>query len=165
LNNRFFSLSHRIFLPLITVILSLVIYVTVLMLPLPKEIGLAMRFGLVPVILYVTFLLYPAFRLPGRVGTFVSFSLTSVLFALVLSGIWNSGISTGHLVGGLLPYHDPQYRYVDSQRLLEGGLFETSKSGYRPLFSSMFAVILGLTQQNLQATLAIFVLITAISGT
>jgi tetratricopeptide (TPR) repeat protein len=155
---------NRLIFPIVSIILALLIYMTILTLPIPKEIGLAMRFGLVPVILYVIFFLYPAFRLPGRIGKFASFSLTLVLFSLPLSGAWNSGYSYNYFLdGGLLPFSDAQGYYQDAQLLLEGQNFSFFASR-RPLATGVLATILGLTHHNLQVTLAILVLITALSG-
>ncbi len=160
--NKSIKPISRLIFPIVSIILALSIYMTILMLPIPKEIGLAMRFGLVPVVLYVILFLYPAFRLPGQIGRFASFSLTLVLFALPLSGVWNSGISNNQLVGGLLPLSDTQSYYYDAQRLLEGQTFD-SISSRRPLANGALATILGVTHHNLQITLAILVLITALS--
>jgi hypothetical protein len=114
------------------------------------------------VVIAIALLLYPAYRLSGWTGTLASLSLTLILFALPLSALWSSGISDGFIVGGLLPWSDASVYYWDARRLLEGGTF-SALPPQRPLFAGLLATLLGLTQQNLQVTLAILVAITAIS--
>lgn len=167
-DNVLFSRNEKIFggnvniLLLATIILPLLIYSIFLSLPIPKEIGLVTRFNFVPVVILIILLLYPAYNLSKWIGTATAFTITLILFALPLSGLWQSGITDGTVIGGLLPWSDANAYYVDAQRLLEGGLFSPFSSR-RPLFAGTLATILGLTQQNLQATLAILAVITAIS--
>jgi hypothetical protein len=144
-------------------VFSLLTYLIILRVGVPQQIGLSVRYGLFPVIVAII-LFYPAFRLSGRIGTVTSLSLTLVLFALPLSGLWNSGTTEYFVIGGLLPWSDASNYYHDARLLLEGNTFSLWGSNHRPLFSGVLAVLLGLTQQNLQIALAIIVLITAISG-
>lgn len=155
------SLKNLLF-SFLSVILSLLIYTTVLILPIPKEIGLAARNDFIPVIVAIA-LFYPAFRLPSWTGTLASLSLTLILFALPLSGAWNSGASPYWIIGGLLPWSDASNYYHEARLLLEGDTLSLWGSNQRPLAYGILAGILGLTQQNLQITLAIIVLITAIA--
>lgn len=146
---------------LISIICPLLIYITILMVRIPKEIGLTALHSFIPVLVTIL-LFYPAYRLSGWLGRTASLSLTLILFALPLSGLWNSGL-TIVAIGGLLPFDasDASGYYLDALRLLEGGTM--SAFSQRPLFPGMFATVLGLTQQNLQITQAIFVAIVAIS--
>lgn len=161
-NSRVTKLVQRSLYPFIGLIISLLLYAAVLIVRLPPEIGLTARNGLFPVLIAIALLLYPAYRRSGWTGTLASLSLTLILFALPLSGLWNSGVSEDVVIGGLLPWSDASGYYWDAKRLLEGGTF-SAFSSRRPLFPGMLAPLLGLTQQNLQVTLAILVAITAIS--
>lgn len=147
----------------VSIALPLLIYTSILLFHIPKEIGLTALLHLPPMtVIPILLLLYLAYRLNGWKGTLVAFSLTLALFALPLSGVWNSGLTDGSFTSGLLPFSDASGYYYDARRLLEGELF-SSFSSRRPLFPGMLATLLGLTQQNLQITLAILVLMTAIS--
>ncbi len=147
--------------PVISITIPLLLYAAVLIIGVPKEIGLDARYGFTTALIALALLVYPAYRLSSWTGTLVSLSLTLILFALPLSGFWNSGISEGFVIGGLLPSSDSSGYYWDARRLLEGGAF--SVSSRRPLFPAVLAPLLALTQQNLQVTLGILVAITAIS--
>jgi hypothetical protein len=109
-------------------------------------------------------LLYFVYRLSGWLGNLSSLVATLVLFALQLSAVWSSLISPSRyfLLGGLLPISDASSYYQGARNLLEGGTLSVIAS-WRPIFSSTLAFLLGLTQQNLQVTLAIFVLINALA--
>ena len=158
LNNRL----RRSLYPVISLTIPLLLYTVVLVIGVPNEVGLAARYGFTTVIIAIALLLYPAYRLPGWIGTLASLSLTLILFALPLLGVWNNAVSAEFTIGGLLPWSDASDYYWDARRLLEGANF-TVLSSRRPLFPGMLAALLGLTQQNLQVTLAILVAITAIS--
>ncbi len=159
LNNRL----QRSLYPIISITVPLLVYAAVLIIHVPDEVGLAARYDFrLGAIAIIGLLLYVAYRQSGWIGTLASLSLSLILFALPLSALWNSGISDGFLIGGLLPWSDASDYYWDARRLLEGGTF-SAFSSRRPLFSGMLAALLGLTQQNLQVTLAILVAITAIS--
>ena len=148
--------------PVIGITISLLVYALVLTLDLPREIGFAAKNSLTPVLIVIALLFYPAYRLSGWIGTLASLSLTLILFALPISALWNSGISDGFIIGGLLPTGDAGGYYWEARRVLEFGNMSAWGSR-RPLFSGVLATLLGLTQQNLQLTLAILVAITAIS--
>ena len=148
--------------PVIGITISLLVYALVLTLDLPREIGFAAKNSLTPVLIVIALLFYPAYRLSGWIRTLTSLSLTLILFALPISALWNSGISDGFIIGGLLPTGDAGGYYWEARRVLEFGNMSAWGSR-RPLFSGVLATLLGLTQQNLQLTLAILVAITAIS--
>jgi hypothetical protein len=111
-------------------------------------------------------LLYLAYRPSGSIGTLASFNATLILFASQLSAFWLSsisGMSGRYAIGGLLPIYDGSNYYQGARMVLEGGRLSVIAS-WRPLFSGTFATLLGLTQQNLQLTVAILVFINAIAG-
>lgn len=113
------------------------------------------------VILFLLF--YFAYCPSGWIGTLTSFSATLILFALQLSTVWSSGGNNSlYLQIGLFPVSDARHYYSGALNLLEGGRLSVIASR-RPLFSGVLATLLGLIQQNLQVTLAILVLISAIS--
>lgn len=139
------------------------LYALVLALPLPPQIGLTVRYKPLVAILLIFFGLYPTYRYAGRVAASASLTLTLLLFALPLTGLWNSGMSEfPAFVSGLFPSIDALYYYEDARRLLEGESFGMISSG-RPLFAGLLAVILGLTGQNLQGAIAILVALVAIA--
>jgi hypothetical protein len=129
---------------------------------LAQGIGLTVRKGHTEFLIVAVLLLFPAYSRSDRIGSLASLCLTLALFLLPLFGIWSSGYSDGEIIGGLLPWGDASRYYTDAKRLLEGSVF-SSFSARRPLFAGMLATLLGLTQQNLQATLIVIVIITAIS--
>jgi len=147
---------------LLPMAIALLAYVFFLSIPLPKEIGLTAREGFFSILVAIAALFYPAYHHPGRLGTVFSLSLTLILFALPLSGLWHSGISDPSIIGGLLPWSDASGYYGDAKQVLIGGSF-SAFSSRRPLFAGLLAALLGLTQQNLQVSLAILVAITAIA--
>lgn len=148
---------------IIGILVVLLAYAIALTLPIPAQIGLAMRYNPFLPLVMIPLLLYPLYRRPEPLAYCLSFCVTLVLFALPLSGLWNSGLSEfPTVVGGLLPLADGVNYYQDARRILEGGRFGEVSSG-RPLFTAMFGTLLGLTHQNLQVTLVILAAIAAAS--
>ncbi|MBD1806562.1 hypothetical protein H6F98_14010 [Microcoleus sp. FACHB-SPT15] len=156
------KLLRRSLYPVISITVPLLLYALVLIFRVPTEISFTAKNGLTPVLIAIALLFYPAYRLSGWIGTLLSLSLTLILFALPISALWNSGISNGFIIGGLLPTGDAGGYYWEARRVLEFGNMSAWGSR-RPLFSGVLASLLGLTQQNLQLTLAILVAIAAIS--
>jgi hypothetical protein len=148
---------------IICLIAPFALYAVILTLPLPPQIGLTVRYKPLVAILLIFLGLYPTYRYAGRAAASASLTLTLVLFALPLTGLWNSGMSEfPAVVSGLFPSIDALYYYEDARRLLEGESFGMISSG-RPLFAGLLAVILGLTGQNLQWAIAILVALVAIA--
>ena len=141
--------------------LSLLIYAVFLVIPIPKGIGLEIRYGFGGILL-ASLLLFLIFNCSGKQKVLGSFVLTLILFALPVSGLWNSGISEPMTVGGLLPWSDASSYYWDAERVLLGERFSFNSSR-RPLFAAVLSAVLGLTGHNLQIALAIFAALTAIS--
>jgi hypothetical protein len=145
------------------ILAALLTDIILLTLPIPAEIGLAMRYNPLVPLVAMPLLLYPLYRRSESFAVCLSFCLTLVLFTLPLSGLWNSGISEfPTIVGGLFPTADGVNYYQDARRILEGGKFGEISSG-RPLFTAVLGTLLGLTHQNLQVTLAILAAIATLS--
>lgn len=143
--------------------MSLLAYVFILMTPLPEQIGLTARYSFLPVVILISTVVYLTNGRSQRLAASITFGLAVVLFALPLAGLWNSGLTRPFtFIGGLLPMQDAHAYYADAQRLLAGYPFSLVSS-MRPLFPGLLATLLGVTGHNLQAALAILVLITAIS--
>ena len=142
--------------------LPIIAYSLLLSWKIPRQIGLAFRYGFTTTVIPMALILFLGYMLPGWWGRAIALGLTLICFALPLSGLWASGESEQYLLGGLLPYSDAGVYYLASMKLLEGARF-ASLASRRPLFSGMMAVLLGLTDYNLQITLAILTAITAIS--
>jgi hypothetical protein len=153
------------FFPAVICVVGLLAYAAVLMLGLPRPIQHAF-FGYNSPWLFIASLtcLYLAYRLPRWGGRLAGFSATLILFAMQLAAVWRSGMSKSFfLLGGLLPVSDASGYYAGALQVLEGNTLNVYAS-QRPLFSGVLATLLGLTHQNLQAALALFVLLNAIAS-
>ena len=124
--------------------------------------SVAVRFSFNGVILLVMLLLWGGFALKGWPGRWVSLTIVLGLFGLALAGIWASGQSDALIMTGLLPISDAEGYYLDANLMLNGQPFSVFSSR-RPLFAGLLAVLLKVTGQNLQITVAILVLVTAAS--
>jgi hypothetical protein len=83
-------------------------------------------------------------------------------FALPLLRLWETAESTWNIILGLLPWADAIGYYSDAVHLINGGLF-SAFSGRRPIFASLLAVLLKLTDQNLQLALIVFVVLNSVA--
>ena len=93
---------------------------------------------------------------------FISFLIIS-LFALSLSGIWVNTQTENYMLAGLLPRSDANFQYAGALKLLDFGELNGTTSR-RPFFGEFLALLLGLTQHNLQLTLAIMVFLASLSA-
>lgn len=127
-----------------------------------RPIAIQARLGFTIVLPLIFTLILLALRIEGFKGQVIAMCTITALFALSLAGLWASGYSDSVIISGLLPWSDADGFYDDARRLLEGWEL-THISARRPLFSGLFAVLLGISHQNLQAALAGFALLNAFS--
>lgn len=125
-----------------------------------RPLSMALRTGFGLVIPATAVLIYIAFRVPGRVGEFLSMAGTLSLFALPLAGLWAAGQTQTTVLSGIIPFYDAESYYIDALRILNGSIFSVF-SARRPLFPALLAVLLSWTSHNLMASLAI---LTGIAG-
>ena len=146
------------------VIFGLIVYSSVLILGIPGKINqLLWSDDSTFLFIIVAGLLYFAYRPSGWLGRLTSFTATLIVFAVQLAGIWYSGLNeSNYLMGGLLTMTDTAGYYESALRLLEGKTFSIIGS-WRPLSHGVLATLLALTQQNLQISIALLVLITAVA--
>ncbi len=117
-----------------------------------------------PILMSVLFVtIYVALlTLRGRVGMFITLTAITALFISILLVKLGDAHSGDVTIGGLLPWSDAS-RYYQGAKMLAEGIDATIWNGRRPFFTAMLAVLLALTGQNLQITLVLLVLITAVS--
>lgn len=146
----------------ITFLITVSSFSLILFLPLPRQPGLILRYDFTTAICFLLIVFFITYQLNNKIGIVASFFVTVSLFALPLSGIWQSGNSEPGLISGLIPYSDAGNYYFDALRLVQGLNF-TSLATRRPLFPILFSALLWFTNKNLQFSLAALVLSTAIS--
>ncbi|NJL55599.1 hypothetical protein HC928_10670, partial [bacterium] len=154
---------------LLFVLLPAIAYGLVLSIPMPASWGLSFRYGIFNVLLTIVVVqtigifLARAYK-KTWIYDLVLLTFVAILFALPLSGIWNSGISEASFIGGLLPWNDANGYYLEAQKLhLEQINFEISGSR-RPMFPGLLAVLMRLFDGNLQAILGILVIFSAVAS-
>lgn len=92
----------------------------------------------------------------------LTFILVLVLFAFSLNGVWANTQTGNYVVSGLLPFSDANFQYAGILRVLDFGEFNGTASR-RPFFGELAAILLHLSQRNLQVTFAVIVFLAAVS--
>jgi hypothetical protein len=123
--------------------------------------SIAVRYSFTLVLPLVFLGIYLAYLIPGWPGKIISFTTTLALFSLALAGLWTSGHSEQYVIASLLPWVDAHHYYTGALSILEGGILNPL-AARRPLGTLFLVPLLGLTGQNLEITLALLVIITAI---
>jgi len=113
------------------------------------------------ILLFLLALVFLTYQKPDWGAKYLRLGMILIAFTLPLLRLWDTGESTWNIVLGLLPWADATEYYFDANRLLNGGLF-SAFSGRRPLYASLLAVLLALSNQNLQITLIVFTIINAL---
>jgi len=117
------------------------------------------RFSFI-LLISVLVIYYLTYKLPARFIVLAGLGFTLLLCALTLSYRWSSGFSDNFLIGGLLPYKDAKNYYLGANLLLNGLPLENAgQATERPLFPSFLSLLLFLSKQNLQVSLAILTLL------
>jgi hypothetical protein len=93
---------------------------------------------------------------------YVGLAIVLIAFTLPLLRLWETAESTWNIILGLLPWADATSYYLDANNLIEGKLFSVF-SGRRPLYASLLAVFLKLSNQNLQVALVAFTIINGLT--
>jgi hypothetical protein len=144
-------------------LLSVVAYLGLLSIYIPSEIGLTARsivsFPVFGILILILFLVYDRH---SWLGDIAAFALTLAILALPLSGLWNSGLSNGVIIGGILPWSDASGYLSDAWSLAEGQLM-SAFSGRRPWYASTLGALFRLSNGNLAITLAILSVLVAIA--
>jgi hypothetical protein len=133
-----------------------------LLIPTPRQFGLAFRYDFLPILGSIGLILILIFLIPGRLSRFLLFLLVSTIFVVPVAGLWASGQSEQYLLGGIVPFSDARGYFMDARRLLEGSQFITG-AARRPLFTALLSSLQWITGQNLYLTIAILVFIIVIS--
>jgi len=126
-----------------------------------RPVGLAVRFSFNWVIPVIFLVVWGSLAINGWMGRWGSLTVILSLFALSLAGMWASGQSDALIMTGLLPISDAHGYYLDANLLLTNQPFSVFSSR-RPLFAGFLAVLLKFSGLNLQFTVALLVLITAL---
>ena len=159
-NNEKSNTFKNIFICLAAILISISLFVIVLRIGIPQAIGKLFNNNFFMLIISII-----AFYLCTQVKkakAFISLLVILLLFAIPLSYYWTTGVSTQSIVGGLIPHRDSMYYYLDTRNILNGKLINSMTSA-RPIFSGFLALLIALTQNNIQTTLMILVSLCAIS--
>jgi hypothetical protein len=141
-------------------VIGTAVFALVLLTPVPRGISLGARYGIRWFVLAAALLWAGSFLVSRRLGDAPAFALTLGFFGLTLAALWSTGVSDPSIIGGLLPWSDASGYYYDARRLGVGAPF-SDFSARRPIFAGWLAVILTLTGDNLQWSLALLVAINA----
>ena len=147
---------------LLTLAIGAAVFALVLLVPVPRDIALGARYGIRWFALAAALLWAGSFLVSRRWGEAPAFAMTMGLFGLSLAALWATGASDPSIIGGLLPWSDASAYYYDARRLGVGVPF-SDFSARRPIFAGWLAVILRLTGDNLQWSLALLVAINAVA--
>jgi hypothetical protein len=144
----------NVFVALFMLLVASLIFTLVLIYPPPVSItNLLFNFhiqtGLLVVVLFTLI-----FAKKGLGWEGISLVFVIVLFGLPLIYKWQTAKLTGIMLGGLLPFSDANGYYAGAQSLMTGSSLSEFATR-RPLFSGFFSVLLALTENNSQTSLAI----------
>ena len=147
---------------LFSTFLALFIIIIPLIIPLPRQIGLSVRYDWISVALLGgggLFLLWFRKTMPWQI---LSLGCVILLFELSLVGLWSSGQSEVYVLNGVLPWNDANHYFTDALRVLAGGSMEAF-STRRPLAPLFFSLLLFFTGGNVQAVQVFLALLSAFS--
>jgi hypothetical protein len=129
--------------------------------PLPAGVLIDSYYFVAPIAIPLGLVLWLCHRRQEWVGVVASLTMTLALFALPLAALWQHFATNAGAVGGLLPFADANGYYYDARRLLHGhGL---GWSARRPLFPAFLGLLLAITRENLQVTIAALVALNAVA--
>ena len=142
--------------------LALTVNILILIIPPPALITRSLfNFRLDVAVLLVIFLGL-VFSRKGIAWDTVSLTMSLILFSIPLIYKWQTAGFYGYLIGGLLPWSDAAGYYSGAQHLIYDG-YLTTWATRRPLFGGFLAVLLSVTGNNLQVTLALLAILNGLA--
>ena len=165
MNPSFLGLKNKtrsIWIHIAWILVICVFYWLLFHIPLPPQIKKRGIFIVDELMILALFLLvYLMYKCKDTLAKYVVLFLILAAFTLPILRLWETAESTWNIVLGLLPWADATGYYWDASNLIEGNLFSIF-SGRRPIFASLLAVLLKLSNQNLQIVLISFLIINAL---
>ena len=145
---------------LLAVFITLIGILFPLVVPLPRQIGLSVRYDWIPALAggAILFLLWSRKTLPWQI---LSLGLITLLFVLSLTGLWSSGQSEVYVLNGLIPWNDASHYFTDALRVLAGSSMEAF-STRRPLAPLFFSLLLFFSAGNIQVVQVALALLNAL---
>lgn len=134
----------------------------VLSLAAAARLGVKFRSDFSTVLIAILFVYLVFSLIPGKIKYILIFSLIAFLFAIPVTGLWGSGQSEQYLIGGIIPFSDARFYYMDARRLLEGAQFVTG-AGRRPFFAALLSSFQWMSGQNLYVSLTLLIVIIALT--
>ncbi len=133
--------------------IPLVVYLFILLLPLPDSIGMIIRqeFGTGTLLILLVLIGGNSF---GKNQNWISLTILYILFGTELTTLWSIPISEGQVVGGMLYFSDASRYYADALRLLYGFPISTF-SARHPMSTIFLACFLWSTGKNIRVTFAV----------
>jgi hypothetical protein len=134
------------------------IFVVSIVLPVPGWVGAMARYGFGLWLIVLTLLFYFAYCYKKR---WVVAALTALYCALSLSGLWVNKSNDLQVLSGFVFFSDAAQYYADALRVT-AGYSMSAFSGRHPLSTVFFAILLWLTNGNLQIVLALLAMIVSL---
>ncbi len=146
--NALVTLLGKYFLHFILVLFPFVLFISILITPIPISISIFFSQFSFPYFILVLFLYYVSFSIKRKYPWFFAACVTALVFSMPLSYLWTSGYSGNMIIGGLLPFRDG-FSYYSGANFLSDGYRISNIAAWRPMFTSFVASLLFLTQHNL----------------
>jgi len=146
--NALVTLLRKYFLHFILVLFPFVLFISILITPIPISISIFFSQFSFPYFILVLFLYYVSFSIKRKYPWFFAACVTALVFSMPLSYLWTSGYSGNMIIGGLLPFRDG-FSYYSGANFLSDGYRISNIAAWRPMFTSFVASLLFLTQHNL----------------
>lgn len=134
--------------------IGIVVILLLLTVPYAARFGITFRsnFSTLAIVIFLGYLVISL--LPGQLKTILILAFTAAIFTLPVTGLWGSGQSEQYIIGGIIPFSDARFYYMDARRLLDGSLFITG-AARRPLFAALFTTLQWITGQNMYISLGL----------
>jgi len=149
-------------LSLFLIIFPLLLYITVLVIPVPPEVGLAFRYEPAVVIFFTFIITYITYKIRSTYSWLICFSTSLLLFGFALTSLWSTSQNSPFLISSLIPATDAAV-YFNLGHFIHNGI-PITLGFHRPFTPGFLSVIFLLTHDNLFITTATLVFTVALSA-
>ena len=126
-----------------------------------RSTAIALRFSFSLVFPALILVFVAVLFLPGHWGKWTASVIISMVFSIVLLGVWASGITDNYILSGMLPLADASDYYTNALHFPQTGLF-SSFSSRRPIFNSVLVGLVFLADNDLILVQSLLTILTAL---
>lgn len=154
--------KNPIVVPLISAVVSIIVFSSVLILPINPVIGKFVKYGTGIEAIFLIFFFWFLLSRKNKWSELLVLITVILLYAIPISWLWQTDTADWGVIGGIIPVSDASIYTMDAARLIYGESL-SSVSSFRPLANGFLSLLIKITAWNYPLSIAILGFLAAIA--